>query len=95
MEQVATSEARPGAGLERLNSPELGLVEGSLGGSGGGCSVTFINQGPASLWSLGPPCHSVSMMYRLIGVTSVTCAWSWLQGMRGERSVSHHNQCSE
>ena len=74
MAQVASSEAGPGAGLERLNSPELGLVEGSLGGSGGGCSITFINQGPASLGSPGPPCHCVSMMGRLGGVTSVTCA---------------------
>ena len=53
MAQVETSEAGPGAGLETLNSPELGLVEGSLGGSGGGCSVTFINQDPASLGSPG------------------------------------------
>lgn len=95
MAQVATSEAGPGAGLERLNSPELGLVEGSLGGSGGGCSITFINQGPASLGSPGPPCHCVSMMGRLGGVTSVTCAWSWLQGTRGGHSVSQHSECSE
>ena len=53
MAQVEISEAGPGPGLETLNSPELGLVEGSLGGSGGGCSVTFINQDPASLGSPG------------------------------------------
>ena len=41
MEQAVTSGS--GVRLE-LNSSELGLEEGSLGGSGGGCSVTFINQ---------------------------------------------------
>ena len=45
MEQAVTSDTGPGSGLRLvLNSPEIGRVEGSLGGSGGGCSVTFINQ---------------------------------------------------
>ena len=45
MEQAVTSDTGPGSGARlELNRPETGRVEGSLGGSGGGCSVTFINQ---------------------------------------------------
>ena len=54
MEHAVTSDTGPGSGARlELNSPEIGRVEGSLGGSGGGCSVTFINQDPASLGSPG------------------------------------------
>ena len=56
MEPAVSSDLEPssdpglgsGARPLRLKRPEVGRVAGSLGGSGGGCSVTLINQRPGA-----------------------------------------------